>query len=467
MPCDWEYLVEYFDPIFKDGSSWTWIKAQSKVSDVLGFAFGCTGRSVLDFLADRLFHEEFLISGYAALGIGLALRGTGDEEAIELINRAIDYHKKIKGNIWRYALYLFTGLSLIVWGREDAEDVFQPHLKEENLTIKGRAMFALSLARQKTCDEDMVKKYLNATKKTMGVDDLDYRLFVDWVIMGIGYLCRGSHDEKITKTLASYLSNPEEWGASVAYAISLVNESSGNINVLRRLRRLNRYAEEICIRIPIASTLVFNNIGEEAIHLLKPLEKWRYWTGYSAIATGLASALKGKENAEAEEILKTYLTKKRSTHVKMFAGYALSQMYRGRGDKVIDELTQLAKSRDYDVRGWAIYMMGTAYQRTWKEDIIEYMDDLVYCMDWGLGTSANICDAYDLAKGRILQGIKDKNKVNEYFPMPYGVDLADEFRVMALADTLTNGLNDKIYDAMLLNTDAFYPVDKMHYYFYL
>jgi len=415
--------------------------------------FNNTGKKGYEVLKKLLGHEDNRIRELAIEGIGFALRESGNQEVVDVLQRIL-----IPKHVDKYVhMAAAEAMGLILRGRDDAIECFKPHLEIENGELRSNILRGLSLAYQGSCDKDILDTLKRQIKVGRKLDA--WELVVIWAIIGIGLVCRGVGDYTLLRIIKPYLKfRYEVFRAAAAYASALIFEGTGNEYILDLIKPLFYDFTEVRTAAAISTYILFKNYGEEAVRKLSPLTRHRNWAAYVATAFGLGSALRGTGNEEATNIVKKFL-KSSSDDARALTGLALADLYNKLGDKVYDELLEMIEKGNEDEAGWAIYTMGSAYEATKREDILETLTRL-YNPGWFWAYGYRD-DAIRLAIGKLFRGSKDQSVLER------GLRLSPEallknpwfFKehaiVLAMANILAESMPQEYWRAILYRTRQF------------
>jgi len=457
-----EMLIEVFNPVFEEKDV-HWAGRRATARELLAASFNNTGKKGYEVLRELLTHPDWTVRRAAALGIGFAMRKTANQETIEDLQQALERAlRERKGGYDAFVINVEEALGLILQGRSDAIEIFKPYLETEDYDLAGGAIYGLSHAYRKTCDEEALSTLKKLIKESR-------RRFRDWwkweeiihhALMGIGLVCQGSQDYALLRIFKPYLKRVGDDPLLLAatYASALVFEGTGNEYVLSLFKPLFWNLPEMKTVAAVSTYILFKDYGEEAISKLSRLIKYKIWGAYVTAAFGLGSALRGTGNQEAVEIIKRFL-RSRSENARGLSGLALGDLYHKLGDEVYDELLEMAQNGKNEERGWAIYTMGMAYESTGREDILETIKSFRNpdSYDWFYGNPTNY--AVCVAIGKLFKGSKNLKLVKREFGVPWETHYPiREFHIFGVADILADDMPYEYWRAVFYVNNQFEDV---------
>jgi len=180
-------------------------------------------------LRNVLYMDSALAGEAAALGMGMALVGTGDAGAIEQMleyARETQHQKIIRG--------LAIGLALVVYGcEEEAEPLIHQMLASEDGTIRYGAVFAIGLAYCGSGNNAATKRLLHAAVSDVN-DDVRRA-----AVLNLGFIFARDRDQlpQVVSLLAESYNPHVRYGAAMALAIGCA--CSGNQDAAKILQKLS------------------------------------------------------------------------------------------------------------------------------------------------------------------------------------------------------------------------------------
>jgi len=364
-------LIKSLKPVFDlEGLFYSSNKYVAK--RIISAAFNNAGKKGYEILREGVFHKNEYVREYSLLGIGFALKKTGEEGPLEEIQKYLQRTKENEDEDWYPAA---KAMGMILQGREDAIEYFKPYLTTKDEIKRYNLIIGLSIAYEKTQNNEILEilkmQIKNARKETSFPDPI-----IAGSLLGVGLIYRGAENYALLRIIKPYLKNRfEDIRLAAAYAATLIFEGTGNEYIFSLLKPLFWDVTKVKTGIAIATSILFKNIGEEALGILTPLKKYKTWGAHVAVALGLGSALKGTRNIEATQLIKKFL-KSTIDETRMISGVALADIYHGLRDEAFNDLQQMIEKGKSDERGAAIFALGHAYEKTKNKEILEYLKEI-------------------------------------------------------------------------------------------